>query len=191
MDDIIKALTKPEELYSYSQIHDIPQTSGIYAWYFKELPPHVPNDTKYQIKKDGMILHLLYVGEATNLHDRIRGHYGGNPRSSTLSKSLGVLLYGENSTPLEMRSLNKPYKYFILPNYKEPLKKWIKESAFVCWAEHKDADKKIRKKTETELMELVLPPLNIQDGTHPFSCDLSKMRCKAELKARKAFIANR
>ncbi len=39
MDDIIKALTKPEKLYSYSQINDIPKTSGIYAWYFKEITP--------------------------------------------------------------------------------------------------------------------------------------------------------
>ncbi len=195
MDDIIKALTKPEKLYSYSQINDIPKTSGIYAWYFKELPPHVPNDTKYQIKKDEMIFHLLYVGEASNLHRRIRGHYKYQSDSSTLRRSLGVLFHKHNSKCMPPFICKmKPdgtYRYHFPKNGENCLTAWMKKHAFICWAEHKDADEKIRQKIETELMELVLPPLNIKNGTHPFSCKLGKMRCEAELQARKSLIVNR
>ena len=188
MDNIINALTKPEKLYSYSQIHDIPKTSGIYAWYFKENSLPVPTG-KCAIKGDNT---LLYIGispsrekSKSNLFKRIKQHYGGNARSSTLCVSLGVLF------PKEMGNLtckiisNERKSYNFLKTRRVWLKDWIRENASVCWIEIEEP----WKFEETIIMKNWLP-LNIEHSLHPFSCELEKMRCQAKQEARKALIAN-
>ncbi len=181
MDNIIKALTKPEKLYSYSQVHDIPETSGIYAWYFKENSLPVPTG-KFLMEKDKTPCHLLYVGETTNLHNRIKGHYRHQSNSSTLRRSLGVLFLKDTGGFVYKVRSNKKRYYHFSKDGEMWLKNWMMNNAFVCWVKHTGNLKEI----ENELMKEALPPLNIKGGTHPFSCKLGGIRCLAKLKAIKA-----
>ena len=184
MDDIIKALTKPEKLYSYSDIisneflkdHPDINETGIYAWYFKEIPPHVTEDNHYpMVMKNNKT--LLYIGKSSSapLENRINKHYTGKARHSTLRMSLGVLLYGKDSTPLRMMSHNDPSHFSLTDEYEEKLSAWMNENAFVCWVASKKSggDEKVAIKN-------IGPPFNIRPGTHSFRKKLSLMRFKAQ-----------
>ena len=84
-------LISPNRLFSRSSVLDkkcpVPKSRGLYAWYFKEIPPLVPTDGC--IKKDN--LNLLYVGispknknSTQDLRKRIKTHFNGNAEGSTL-----------------------------------------------------------------------------------------------------------
>ena len=97
----------PPILYSRSEIlskpYPVPKERGLYAWFFKEIPPGVP--TAECVTKDGLT--LLYVGispknleSSSNLLHRIKTHYTGNAEGSTLRRTLGVLLEEQCGFPL-------------------------------------------------------------------------------------------
>jgi hypothetical protein len=58
----LRYLLRPKKLWSRADILGkpcpVPQASGLYAWYFKDIPPQVP--TTGCITKSGLT--LLYVG---------------------------------------------------------------------------------------------------------------------------------
>ncbi len=179
---IISQLTKPERLYSYSDVlsSNCPDLKerGIYAWYFKDIPPRVPTDGC--LVKDGKT--LLYVGKSSSsaLQGRIKKHYEKTARRSTLRMSLGVLLYGQDSTPLRMMSKDDCDHFSLLPDYEKKLSAWMNENAFVCWVatENSVSDEKIAIKEAR-------PPFNILGGCHAFRKTLNQKRTDAKDKARK------
>ena len=99
MEDIIQTITHPQKLWSRAEVLSspcpVPKKPGIYAWYFKEIPPQVPVHGCHTFQG----LTLLYVGISPsgensnrNLAKRIKEHYRANAYGSTLRKSLGCLL---------------------------------------------------------------------------------------------------
>ena len=100
-----ESLTSPSHLYTRAEVlskpSPVPSASGVYAWFFKEIPEIVPTDGC--VTKDGLT--LLYVGispknesSSQNIRKRIKSHYQGNAEGSTLRLTLGVLLAGKRMT---------------------------------------------------------------------------------------------
>jgi hypothetical protein len=98
-------LLNPGRLWSRQEIlsraSPVPKVPGVYAWYFRNMPPHVPS-TGCATAGD---FNLLYVGISPSappangkaaskqtLWHRIRYHMRGNAEGSTLRLSLGCLL---------------------------------------------------------------------------------------------------
>lgn len=73
----------------------VPQASGVYAWYFKNIPSIVPASNCNELGN----YKLLYVGIAPSsgtssatLRSRIRTHFRANASGSTLRLTLGCIL---------------------------------------------------------------------------------------------------
>jgi hypothetical protein len=75
--------------------------AGVYAWYFDRVPPGVPVDGCHIVDN----AHLLYVGispkadpanggapSRQTVRRRLRQHFRGNAKGSTLRLTLGCLL---------------------------------------------------------------------------------------------------
>ena len=87
----------PQRLFSRSEVLaspcPVPAKAGLYAWFFREVPPGVP--TAGCIEKDEKT--LLYIGispdkgsrlsSKENLMRRITYHYRGNAEGSTLRRT--------------------------------------------------------------------------------------------------------
>ena len=183
-EEVLEKLRKPERLYSYSDVigrHSVvPKKAGIYGVYFKEIPPLVPTDGC--VVKEGKT--LLYVGKSNlgktaNLRERIRQHYKSKARSSTLRKSLGVLLYGKDPTPFRIVSEIEFDKYSLTPEYEKGLSAWMEKNVFIVWVEHESPSD-----VENDIIQFCCFPLNIKDnGGCTFSCELQDMRNIAEYSA--------
>ncbi len=182
MDNIIKALTKPEKLYSCEEIfsRNAPDINekGIYAVYFKNMPAFVSTDNCVVIENKT----LFYIGKSSSkvLLKRFETHYTKRARHSTLRMSLGVILYGQDSTPLRMMSKDDCDHFSLTDEYEEKLSSWMNENAFVCWAVHENP-----RNMEKQIIKEISPPFNIMDGKHPFRKELNQMRIDAKNQARK------
>lgn len=167
----------------------VPAISGLYFWWFKEIPPGVP--TEDCITQDGYT--LLYIGispdkkgkpnSRANLKTRIRTHYSGNAEGSTLRRTLGVLLATESNYPL--RRVGSGTRTTFTHSGEQWLDRWMEHNAKVSWI----ADE------EPWLLERILIaniplPLNIQDNNHAFKPILSAMRSKAMAEAKIMEIAD-
>ena len=184
-------LISPHRLFSRSSVLDkkcpVPKSRGLYAWYFKEIPPLVPTDGC--IKKDN--LNLLYVGispknknSTQDLRKRIKTHFNGNAEGSTLRLTLGVLL--ENKSGFTLRRVGSGKRLTFTHFGEQWLDDWMGQNAFVCWVEHQKPWQ-----VEESIIKSVSLPLNIRDNTHNlFSQDLSKLRTLAKQRARDLPIAN-
>lgn len=128
--------------------------SGIYGWYFSELPsPHI--DTSGCKVFDGMP--LLYVGIAPKnaastgtLRGRIIAHYTGNQKS-TLRFTLGVLL--ADHLDLHLEGL-RDGRYFGSGEIR--LNEWMDAHAFVSFVETAEPWH-----SEREVIRATEPPLNL------------------------------
>jgi len=184
-------LANPPFLYSRSEIlskpYPVPKERGLYAWFFKEIPPGVPTDgcsTKDELT-------LLYVGispknlESTqNLRNRIRTHYMGNAEGSTLRRTLGVLLEEQCGFPLRRVGSGKRMTFTHLGE--QWLDDWMEVNAFVTWVTHSAPWE-----TEAELFKSLSLPLNIRDNDHhPFAKQLSDIRKEAQRKAKEMPVAD-
>ena len=184
-------LISPHKLFSRSSVLDkqcpVPKSRGLYAWFFKEIPPFVPTDGC--IKKDN--LNLLYVGispkdknSTQDLRKRIKTHFNGNAEGSTLRLTLGVLL--ENKSGFALRRVGSGKRLTFTHIGEQWLDNWMEQNAFVCWVEHQKPWQ-----VEESIFKLVSLPLNIRDNAHNlFSQDLSKLRTLAKQRARCLPIAN-
>ncbi len=100
-------LLQPTRLFRATEIiadfTSVPKSSGVYAWYFDEVPPGVSTDGCHQSDR-GQV--LLYVGIAPKksaagtvskrtLRHRLRDHLVGNAEGSTQRLTLGCLLADE------------------------------------------------------------------------------------------------
>ncbi len=115
----------------------MPASRGLYAWFFREVPPDVPTDGCERLND----LSLLYVGispsRATSrqsLRKRIRYHYRGNAGGSTLRLTLGVLLAEVSGDPLRRVGTGK--RMTFTHSGEQWLDRWMAANAFVTWVEH-------------------------------------------------------
>lgn len=139
--DAIDSITRPGALYSKEMVFSapcpVPYERGVYGWFFKEIPGITPTD--------GCVAHgdlaLLYVGispkrveSRQNLRKRLKLHYRSDAYGSTLRRTLGVLLTGENKFPLRRVGSGKRMTFTHLGE--QWLDRWMEQNAFVCWVTH-------------------------------------------------------
>src|SRR5262249_21321413 len=144
--------------------------AGVYAWYFKEVPPGVPIA--------GCVRHadltLLYAGiapkepprsgrrpSAQTLWHRLRYHMRGNAYGSTLRLTLGCLLAEQLGIKLQRVGSGQRLTF---ASGEAVLSEWMGRNAFVCWVTTREPWL-----VESEFIESVDLPLNLDQNTrHPF-----------------------
>jgi hypothetical protein len=190
IETLARELLYSARLYRWNELKNNPSlpppSSGIYAWFFKLVPPGVPTDSCI-VRGDAT---LLYVGispknEVANgtIRKRLRLHFEGNAESSTLRETLGCLLEAELGTVLKRdRSGNKTFGA-----NERILSDWMAKNTLVAW---------ITTSTpwllEDHLLKRLSLPLNIEgNARHPFSAWLKELRKKAALAAEGLDIAPR
>lgn len=177
-------LLRRAPLYSWSELADRPglppATAGVYAWFFKTVPPGVP--AQHCVVRDDR--YLLYVGispssptSSQTLRSRIRGHFRGNADGSTLRLTLGCLLQHDLGTVL--RRVGSRNRMTFGPR-EAALSAWLAAQATVAWVEVPSPWL-----VERHILETVALPLNIDDnGAHPFCARLKALRAEARQRAR-------
>jgi hypothetical protein len=190
MDELIT----PDRLYSRQEIlskpSPIPEISGVYGWFFKDVPPFVL--TEGCIRHQNMT--LLYIGispdkknkpqSRQHLKKRITNHYAGNAEGSTLRRSLGILLTPESHYPL--RRVGSGRRMTFTHNGEQWLDAWMEKNAYVFWVEHETPWE-----LEEDLLSALSLPLNIQGNrSHPFAIELNRLRKEAIHNARELPIAD-
>ena len=190
MDELIT----PERLYSRQEIlskpSPIPEISGVYGWFFRDVPPFVL--TEGCIRHQNMT--LLYIGispdkknkpqSRQHLKKRITNHYAGNAEGSTLRRSLGILLTPESHYPL--RRVGSGRRMTFTHNGEQWLDAWMEKNAYVFWVEHETPWE-----LEEDLLSALSLPLNIQGNrSHPFAIELNRLRKEAIHNARELPIAD-
>lgn len=182
LEAVVQQLTQPARVWRRSEClarpSALPREPGLYAWYFRELPPGVEGRACVQFEG----LTLLYVGTAPNsptghsgqpstssLRVRIRQHYAGNAEGSTLRFTLGVLLASQlGLTPTPER------KSKSFGDGEASLNTWMEGNAFVIWMAH-PAPWSI----EPEVIAGLDLPLNLtHNRAHPFWPTLTSARSR-------------
>jgi len=89
---------------------------------------------------------LLYIGVAPDkqykpdtrqtLRSRIKRHYQGDAKGSTLRRTLGVLLEPQSGFPL--RRVGSGNRITLTPAGEGYLNQWMEENAFVVWDAYAD-----------------------------------------------------
>jgi hypothetical protein len=187
---ILDQLTDPVKLWSRAEVFSkpspVPRAPGLYAWYFKGIPPVIPTDDC--VVSRGYA--LLYAGispkappkngkrpSTQTLWNRIRYHYGGNAEGSTLRLTLGVLLADTIGTDLRRVGSGKRMTF---DEGEVLLSRWMDENAFVTWVVHPRPWE-----LESEVIQRLSLPLNLdQNKDHPFHPVLSSARRQAKQSAR-------
>lgn len=184
-------LLSPPRLWSRSEVlssdSQTPRLPDVYAWFFKQIPPGVPNDgccTSDSLKQ----LHIgiaptappkngAYPSRQT-LRSRIRYHYRGNAEGSTLRLTLGCLL--AKQLDIQLRRVVSGKRMTFTAHGEEMLSHWMAENAFVSWVAVEEPWK-----LEDHLIKTLSLPLNLRDnGRHPFHPVLSAIRRKAKEQAK-------
>ena len=188
-ESVIESLVHPEKLFSRVKVLQkdcpVPSSSGVYAWFFKEIPQGVPIDGCLKVNGNN----LLYIGispkkpprkgkpSSQNLRKRIKNHYSGNAEGSTLRLTLGCLLTGKLG--IELRRVGSG-KRMTFHEGEEVLSEWMSENAFVSWVVHKEPWR-----IEDQAIRQISLPLNLRDNeSHPFHRRLSSIRRDSKRKAR-------
>jgi GIY-YIG catalytic domain-containing protein len=192
MNRVLAALTRPARLWSREEVlskpSPVPAVPGIYAWFFRDIPPRVPTDGC--VERDGM--YLLYVGispngppkhqgkpSTQNLRRRIRAHYHGDASRSTLRLSLGCLL--ADVLKIELRRHGTSRRFHFGKDGEVELSTWMPQNAFVVWHEH-DAPWEV----EASVIGQLSLPLNLDHNRdHPFHATLSEIRKECKTLARR------
>jgi hypothetical protein len=165
----------------------IPATRGVYAWFFRSLPPGVPTDGCFD--RNGS--KLLYVGispkddrSKQTLRRRIVYHLRGNAEGSTLRLTLGVLLTSVSGFPL--RRVGSGRRLTFTHAGEQWLDAWMDANAAVCWVSDPQPWQ-----LERALLGTASLPLNIQHNRqHPFCSHLTQMRQQAKADAKAQPIAD-
>ena len=194
--DYLKQVTKPERLWSRSEVlaqpSPVPREPGLYAWYFKTIPPIVPTDACISIRG----LTLLYCGispksppkdgkkaSEQTLWNRIRYHFNGNAEGSTLRLTLGTLL--AKTLGIELRRVGSG-KRMTFGDGEEAISRWMDDNAFVIWVVHPRPWE-----LESDVIRNLSLPLNLdQNKSHAFHSVLSQTRQQARQNAREKAVVN-
>lgn len=163
----------------------IPNESGVYAWFFSDIPSIVPVDDT--LRREGR--RLLYVGispkpptkvggkSRQTIRTRIRYHFRGNAEGSTLRKTLGVLLASRLGIRLQIVGSSGTRRTFNEGEAK--LSAWMEENARVCWLPHPQPWE-----VEDAAIESLSLPLNLKgNAEHPFHAKLTDLRLQAKVAA--------
>ena len=194
--DYFEQVTKPERLWSRSEVlgklSPVPREPGLYAWYFKDIPPTVPTDTCISIRG----LTLLYCGispkappkdgkkaSEQTLWNRIRYHFNGNAEGSTLRLTLGTLL--AKTLGIELRRVGSG-KRMTFGDGEESISRWMGGNVFVIWVVHPRPWE-----LESDVIRNLSLPLNLdQNKSHAFHPVLSEARQQAKQNAREKAVVN-
>jgi hypothetical protein len=184
----------PVRLFSRAEVlqrpSPVPEANGLYAWYFRGIPPHVPTDDC--LRFNGAT--LLYLGIApdkankpnsrSSLRKRICQHYRGNASGSTLRRALSVLLEEIGNFPL--RRVGSGERIMLTNAGEQYLDEWMDKNAFVAWKVHPEPWL-----IEHKLLCRCSCPLNLSGNKHhPFYSTLKKLRYEAFQRARGMPIVN-
>ncbi|WP_033316847.1 GIY-YIG nuclease family protein [Pontibacter roseus] len=164
----------------------IPKAPGIYAWYFKEVPPGVPTEGCHCYNE----YTLLYIGispkappvnggkpSSQTIRSRLRYHYNGNAEGSTLRLTLGCLL--SDNLNIQLRRVGSG-KRLTFGRGEEALSDWMNQNAFITWSEYPTPWE-----PEEELIKSLYLPLNLdQNQHHPFYRGLKEIRRQAKAEAK-------
>ena len=190
MKQEVASLLNPSQFWMPSDIvRDIsivPKKPGVYAWYFRTIPPRVPIAGCHTHKG----LTLLYVGIAPRkpsrgggkqsrrtLQDRLALHVNRNADMSTFRLSLGCLL--SEQLDIQLRRVGKG-NTMTFADGERKLSDWIAQNACVVWTVVSE-----NWLVEEALIQSLSLPLNIKGNSqHPFCKTLKLMRRKAKRKAR-------
>ena len=185
------SLLSPPSVWSCTEILSkdcpVPRQPGVYAWFFKKIPPQVPVDGCRLL--DNMT--LLYVGispkepprigsgpSKQTLRSRLQYHYRGNAEGSTLRLTLGCLL--AERLGIQLRRVGSGKRMTFTIRGEEKLSAWMEVNAFVNWVVVDEPWK-----LEDHLIRTLSLPLNLQDnGKHPFYPVLTEIRRRAKERAR-------
>jgi hypothetical protein len=188
---VVEPLLRQPKLWTRAEVLrrecPVPGTSGVYAWFFRELP-HPDINAEGCHEHEGAW--LLYVGispkqppanrrpaSRQKLRTRIRYHYRGNAEGSTLRLTLGCLL--SESLAISLRRVGSGRR-LTFGGGEATLAEWMAENALVCWAETPDP-----LMAEELLIKQLDLPLNLdQNRAHPFHATLSAIRSQARREAR-------
>ncbi len=165
----------------------MPKVSGVYAWYFDEVPPGIDVRNCHAIP-EGVV---LYVGIAPKepprngaqpstqtLWNRIRYHYRGNAYGSTLRLTLGCHL--AESLGIALRRVGSGNRLTFTPYGENRISEWMSRHARVTWVQT-DAPWLL----ETRAIEQLDLPLNLQGNSHhPYYTTLKALRAKHKATAR-------
>jgi NTP pyrophosphatase (non-canonical NTP hydrolase) len=187
----LAAFKNPARLVSrrefYSKPCPVPESSGIYGWWFDQLPGafEVERCETYHGS------YLLYIGicpkqppksgQAPNkrtLRDRIREHFGLNAEGSTLRLTLGCLLADE--LDLQLRRVGSGKRFTFAHDGETQLSGWMSQHARVSWwvTEQPWA-------VESQLISSLDLPLNLDQNKHNvFHEHLTQLRKGAKASAR-------
>ena len=189
--DHLEQLVRASTPYSKSDILakpcPIPADSGVYAWFFDQVPNAVP--------VDGLLLSdaltLLYVGISPNppspsgamssqtVRSRIRYHFSGNAYGSTLRKTLGCLLSEQLGIHLQRVGISNTRITFGDAGEKA-LSTWMADHARVAWLIHLEPWV-----IEDEAIERLNLPLNLKGNeSNPFHPELTRIMKRAMDEAR-------
>lgn len=186
LNDVKSSLLTPQKHWIRTEILSpqcpVPKLSGIYAWYFKEIPPQVPTGDCNCLNG----LTLLYVGispkappvnglhlSKENLFKRVRYHMRGNAEGSTLRLTLGCLLKDELGIQLRRVGSGKTRTF---ASGEQLLSLWMSENAYVVWC---PCDEPWAH--ESQIIKEYSLPLNIQHNSHnPFYQQLKTIRSEAK-----------
>ena len=192
----LKMLLQPEHKWSRQESlakpSPIPREPGVYAWYFREIPPQVPVTGCHVHGPDT----LLYVGISPKappkigsapgkqtLLNRIRNHYCGNAEGSTLRLTLGCLL--SEKLGIKLRRVGSGTR-MTFGEGENILSQWMDENAFVVWVVNSEPWL-----LEEKIIGEVSLPLNLDmNKEHPFHQSLSQIRKSAKESARASPIAS-
>jgi hypothetical protein len=167
-------LLSPVKLWSRAEVLEtgaVPRSPGVYAWYFRKIPPGVP--THGCVVRDNLT--LLYVGIApkappqsgaaaskATLRSRIRYHMRGNAEGSTLRLTLGCLL--REPLGIQLRRVGSGTRMTFTPDGEALLSDWLTSNVYVCWSV---TDRPWE--AEASLINSICLPLNLaQNNTTPF-----------------------
>ena len=185
MKDVIDRLISPIQLLNRSMVLmrpcPVPQTSGIYAWYFKNIPNIVPISNCYDV--DG--LKLLYVGVApasegssATLRSRTRMHLRNNASGSTLRLTLGCLL--SQQLGLRLQPTGRTARLTFVEG-EAVLSDWLEQNAFVSWVPCGRPWE-----VESSVIRSISLPLNLRHNQgHQFYQQLSEIRHRCSKEARR------
>lgn len=145
---------------SIDEVSMIPDTPGNYIICLKNGSefPTVDLTPEFFVLDNLKVIYTGIAGKSLRKRDFKQHFKGNNAGSSTLRKSLGVLM-GYPLIPRDKNPDSKKTK-FTLENELE-LTEWMCNNLIMYFYSHEDY-----KKLELELIQLLNPPLNLKDNHH-------------------------
>jgi len=166
-----KYFMAPEKIMSLTELYksDLRSVSGVYGWYFRKIPPHIPTKECEYKRRWGRKWTLLYIGRAaSNLRERIIDeHFEGKlvrgSAQSSLRLSLGCLLCRKKRIYLWKYPDFPKREYTFGHKGEQKLSEWMADYARVAWRECPNYIE-----LEEQAIDEYTLPLNTENNKRPF-----------------------